>query len=149
MPHIYLRTRVKGRPSEIMARFDKSLFEALTPPGAGVKLLRFDGSETGDQVHIQMSFLFGLIKQDWHAHISDHGQDTQQVWFIDEGVKLPFFLKSWRHRHIAKVVDDTHSEIIDDIYFKSPFFLLDPLMYPIMWLQFAYRKPIYRRIFGA
>jgi ligand-binding SRPBCC domain-containing protein len=132
-----------------MQRFDKSLFEKLTPPGAGVKLLRFDGSKEGDQVHIQMSLLFGLIKQDWHAHIAEHGENEQEAWFVDEGVKLPFFLKYWRHRHVASSDGDEHSFIIDDIHYKSPFALLSWLIYPVMYLQFAWRKPIYRKVFGS
>ncbi|MFK7972332.1 MAG: hypothetical protein AB8F95_18320 [Bacteroidia bacterium] len=148
MPRILLKTRVKGDPASIMARFDKSLFESLSPPGAGVELIRFDGSKTGDQVHVRMSLLLGLIKQDWFAEITAHGEDENSSWFVDEGKKLPFFLKKWKHRHIAEAVDEKSSYIIDDIHFKSPFFLLDPFLYPVMWLQFAYRKPIYRKIFG-
>ncbi|MEZ4685197.1 MAG: hypothetical protein R3B47_03775 [Bacteroidia bacterium] len=67
------------------------MFEKLSPPGAGVELLRFDGSEEGDEVHIRMSLFFGLIKQDWFARIIEDGQNEQEAWFIDEGIRLPFF----------------------------------------------------------
>lgn len=146
---IYLKTKVNGKPSEIIKRFDKSLFEDLTPPGAGVELLRFDGSKKGDQVHIRMSLLLGLIKQDWFAEITEDGETKTRSWFIDEGTKLPFFLSSWKHQHIVESDGPDQSYIIDDIHFKSPLFILDPLLYPILWLQFAWRKPIYRKIFNA
>jgi ligand-binding SRPBCC domain-containing protein len=148
MPRIFLKTRVKGTPSEIMKRFDKSLFEKLSPPGAGVELLRFDGSEEGDEVHLRMSLLFGLIKQDWFARISEDGENEEEAWFIDEGIKLPFFLMYWRHRHLARTDGPEHSYIIDDIDYLSPTCWLGRLIYPIMYLQFAWRKPIYRKVFG-
>lgn len=148
MPKIFLKTRVQGRPADIMKRFDSSLFEKLSPPGAGVELLRFDGSKEGDQVQIRMSLLLGLIKQDWFAQITEDGSNEKEAWFVDEGVKLPFFLKQWRHRHVAQADGPEHSYIIDDIQYKSPFALLGWLLYPVMYLQFAYRKPIYRKVFN-
>ena len=148
MPRIYLKTLVQGKPSAIMARFDKSLFEHLTPPGAGVKLLRFDGSKKGDQVHIQMSLMLGLIKQNWFAQITEDGENESSSWFVDEGTKLPFFLSKWRHRHVAEAAGPDSSYIIDDIHFRAPLMILDPFLYPVMWLQFAWRRPVYRKIFG-
>jgi ligand-binding SRPBCC domain-containing protein len=59
---------------------------------------------------------------------------------------LPFFLKYWRHHH--RIVQDGQStRIIDDIHFRSPLLLFDFLLWPVLWLQFLYRKPIYRNVF--
>ena len=143
---IKIRTKVQGDYREVLSRFDRSLFEALTPPGASVKLLQFDGSHKNDRVHIQMKLL-GFIKQDWISVISEEGETDEKAWFIDEGVKLPFFLKRWKHQHIVEN-HGTNSVIVDDIRFQSPLFFLDPLLWPVLYLQFRYRKPIYGRIFG-
>ena len=40
------------------------------------------------------------------------------------------------------------TEIVDDITYKTPTWLTDYLLYPVMWLQFAARKPVYRRVFS-
>lgn len=145
---ITLETIVKGNYRTIMDRFDRALFEQLAPPGAGVELVRFDGSQTGDIVHIRLSLL-GVIKQDWISEIIAHGVDEEQAYFVDKGTKLPFFLAAWEHHHIVRAAGTSDSVLIDDIRFRTPFWLMDFLMYPILWAQFAYRKPIYRRIFGS
>ena len=90
-----IQTPVRGDYREVLARFDQTLFEQLTPPGAKVELLRFDGSETGDLVHIRL-FLPLMRPQDWISEIVDHGTDAQQAWFVDEGRTLPWFLNSWQ-----------------------------------------------------
>lgn len=145
--HIVIRTPVAGHYREVLARFDQDLFEALSPPGAGVELLRFDGSHPGDVVHIRMKLL-GLIAQDWVSHITEEDATDTAAWFVDEGQQLPFFLSEWRHRHVVEKVSETQSVIVDDIYFRSPARPLDYLLYPVLYAQFAYRRPIYRRIFG-
>jgi ligand-binding SRPBCC domain-containing protein len=129
-----------------MQRFDRHLFEQLTPPGIRVSLVRFDGSSRGDMVHLRLHLLPGL-SQDWTSRITDSGTDETAAWFVDEGEKLPFFLASWHHRHIAERSGD-HTLIVDDIQFTTPYWLTDYLLYPVLWLQFAWRGPVYRRIFG-
>lgn len=144
---LFLSTPVSGHHTSIMSRFDRSLFQQLTPPGAQVDLVRFDGSTTGDTVHLRLKMPF-MPAQDWISEIVEHGSTAQESWFVDQGTTLPWFLTYWRHRHVVKQSGD-HSEIIDDIEFQGPTWLPDVLMYPILWAQFAWRKPIYRQIFGA
>jgi ligand-binding SRPBCC domain-containing protein len=143
---IYLETPVAGTPPEIIRRFDQDLFETLAPPGTPVEIVRFEGSHTGDTVHIRLK-LAGFIKQDWISKITDDGSTPERAWFVDEGTQLPFFLSYWRHQHIVEARDG-HSVIIDDITYRGSFFLLTWLLYPALYLQFAWRKPIYRKIFG-
>ena len=142
-----IHTLVKGNYQAVMAQFDRDLFEKLSPPGAGVDLVRFDGSKKGDVVHIRLK-LFGFITQDWISDITDDGVTDEEAFFIDQGSTLPFFLTFWKHRHVVKIVGGDQSEIIDDIQFQTPWWIPGFLMYPIMWAQFAYRKPIYRKYFG-
>ena len=144
--NLLLKTPVQGDYTKLLARFDQDLFESLAPPGAQVELVRFDGSHKGDTVHIRLK-LFGFLKQDWISEIVDEGQDDQRAWFVDRGTQLPFFLGFWEHHHIVER-GDGHAVIVDDIRFKGPWWLPSFLLYPVLYLQFAYRKPIYRRVFG-
>lgn len=139
-----LVTHVSQPPQRVWQGFDERLFNKLAPPFPRAKLLRFDGSTTGDVVEVELQF--GLFKQRWQSLIVEHGQDSQAFWFVDEGKQLPFFLKSWRHRHVIEAAG-SGSNIVDDIEYRSPYFALDYMLWPAMWLQFAYRKPIYRREF--
>lgn len=143
---IYITTAVPQPYREVAQKFDQSLFEALSPPFPRARLLRYDGNRPGDEVHVRLHF--GFFRQTWHSLITDAGAPPGLVYFVDEGRKLPFFLRHWRHRHEIRQ-HGTGSLIVDDISFRSPFRLLDYLLYPLMYLQFAYRKPVYRRRFGG
>ena len=146
MMKINIRTKVKGNYREVMARFDRDLFEALTPPGASVELARFDGSKKGDVVHLKMKLL-GFIKDEWISEITKEGHTDRRAWFTDEGTRLPFFLTYWQHNHIV----ENHGEncvIFDQISFAGPWHVFDLFLYPVLYAQFAWRKPVYRRIFG-
>lgn len=142
---IRITTDVKKDYLAVAAGFNLDLFKALAPPFPKVTVQRFDGCITGHQVWIQLN-IFGF-KQQWNAKIVEHGQTDAQWYFIDEGTTLPFPLRYWRHRHIIQKTD-SGSIIIDDIEFRTPLKILDFLFYPLFWLQFAMRKPIYRKIFS-
>ena len=141
---ITISTLVNQGYRAVAQGFDRNLFEKLNPPFPPVKLLRFDGSKQGDIVALELNFL--LFSQTWESRIVEDGETAGEWYFVDEGVKLPFFLASWKHRHRV-VQTGTHSTIVDDITFKTPFLLMDYLFYPVMWLQFLYRKPVYKRVF--
>lgn len=144
---IRLSTAVSGEYRAVMEGFDRSLFEQLVPPGIRTELLRFDGSETGNEVHLRLHIPL-VAPQLWTSRITAHGSNEAEVFFIDEGEILPFFLSKWRHRHVV-ARSETGSIIIDDISFETPRWLPEWLLFPVLWLQFAYRKPIYRRVFAA
>lgn len=144
---IWIKTTVAADHMTVWEGFNRDLFEALKPPLLPLTLKRFDGSTTGDEVHLTLGK--GWLSQDWNARIIDHQIDSTECYFIDQGIKLPFFLRDWQHRHrIVKQIDG-QTAIIDDIDFRTPLRLLDYLMYPVMYLQFYARKPVYKRIFGA
>jgi ligand-binding SRPBCC domain-containing protein len=90
---------------------------------------------------------FILFKQDWISDIIDQNALESEIYFVDEGSKLPFFLSYWKHRH-RMIKDGKGTIIIDDITFKTPSILSDYLFYPLMYLQFLYRKPIYQKVFS-
>jgi ligand-binding SRPBCC domain-containing protein len=110
-----------------------------------VKLLRFDGSTKGDLVTLELNFIF--FKQKWTSEIVADLTDENEFYFIDKGIQLPFFLKKWTHKH--RILKDGERSIIrDEIDYEAPFGLLTWLLYPALFLQFTYRKPIYKKIFS-
>lgn len=141
---IKIGTKVAQDYLQVKAGFDESLFKKLSPPFPPVKLLRFDGSARGDIVSLELNFIF--FKQRWTSLITDDQTDEKEFYFIDEGTELPFFLRYWRHKHRI-IKEESGSLILDEISFKSPFLLMDYLLYPALFVQFLYRKPIYRKIF--
>ncbi|MEQ8517710.1 MAG: hypothetical protein RLN79_10495 [Cytophagales bacterium] len=142
---LYIKTTVKQPILKVWEGFDESLFVKLAPPFPSVKLLQFDGSKKGDRVGLELNFL--LFRQKWVSDIIDHNENEDQIFFIDKGVILPFFLKTWQHKHILKREGDG-TEIIDDIRYSTGTLLTDILMFPALYLQFLYRKPVYKKIFS-
>lgn len=143
--NINLSTFVSEDVPTVFSKFNADLFTDLAPPFPPVKLVRYDGEKTGDVVTIELNFL--LFKQQWVSTITEHYESVDHSYFIDEGTKLPFFLRKWKHIHTIKK-QDNHTVGNDNIYYETPFFLLNYLIYPFLLLQFLYRKPIYRRLFG-
>jgi len=143
---ILIATEVEENYKTVFARFDKDLFLALKPPLIQLNLTRFDGCHTGDKVEIILGILG--IKQNWNALIVDQQETDQEIYFVDEGTVIPPPIKHWRHRHGIEKISEDRTRIIDDIEFSTGLKLLDLLMYPVMYLQFWYRKPVYKRYFS-
>ena len=143
---INIKTTIAAPYLEVFRLFNRSLFEQLVPPGAKVELIQFDGSKKGDRVHLRL-FLPLVKPQDWISVITYDEINNKEAIFIDEGEKLPFFLAKWKHRHIVRNVDENTAEIIDAIEFSSPYKLTDVLLYPLLYVQFLWRKPIYKKFF--
>ena len=142
---IKISTKVNSDLKTVIRGFDQKLFLSLNPPFPPVKLLRFDGCKKGDQVTLELNFL--LFKQTWISKIVDDRLEENQWYFVDEGKKLPFFLKTWTHKHLVNRIDE-QALIIDQIQYSTGTILSDLLMYPVLLLQFLYRKPVYKRVFS-
>lgn len=143
--NITLKTPVKGNYIKIIKAFDKDLFEALKPPVGEMEILKFDGSEKGDQVHIRF---IKPIKAEWISDIIENEITDKKAWFIDVGTTLPWPLASWNHKHIVEKIDEENSIIIDDMTFTGRNILLTLLLYPGIFLGFYPRKKIYKRYFN-
>ena len=143
---VLLRTAVARPPAEVMAGFTRALFVALAPPFPRLRLLRFDGCRTGDRVEIELDTLVKRLP--WTSLIVDNGQlEDGTLFFVDEGQTLPPPLRYWRHRHLIQPGPNGGSIIVDNLEYRTASPVLDALLYPAMWAQFAWRKPIYRRWF--
>lgn len=146
MKLIEISTEVKNSIQNIKNGFNKSLFKKLTPPGVKVDLLRFDGCSQGDEVHLSISNL--LMKEaKWISLISEEVQTSEMWKFVDVGKVLPWPLKTWEHHHIVKMVNDK-VYIVDQIQYSCGNSILEVLFYLPLYLQFYYRKPIYRKEFN-
>lgn len=139
-----ISTTVNQSWLQVTEGFTEKLFLSLNPPFPPVKLLQFDGCHKGDVVSLELNFL--LFKQTWESLITSDDTGNEHFQFVDEGVKLPFFLKRWKHRHrIEKSREGT--AIIDAIDYSTGTWLTDLLFWPVLYGQFAYRIPIYKRFF--
>ncbi|WP_201985918.1 SRPBCC family protein [Hymenobacter rubidus] len=145
--HVILRTAVAQPPAQVMAGFSRELFLALAPPFPKLRLRRFDGCRTGDQVEIELDTV--AKKLPWTSLITDDGVLLDGThYFVDEGQVLPPPLRYWQHRHLIEPGPAGGSVIVDNLEYRTASRLLDALIYPAMWAQFAWRRPIYRRWFG-
>lgn len=142
--HIVISTHVAQDYTTVFNQFDAKLFEALQPPFPPAEVLRFDGSEVGNEVHVKL--FTGFKKELWISRITERRLAEEEHVFTDKGILLPSFLTYWEHKHRVRK-EQTGSTIIDDITlaFASP--LLYPIFYPAVYMQFALRRPIYRKYF--
>jgi ligand-binding SRPBCC domain-containing protein len=142
---ITIETAVNQSVNDVWSQFDDKLLLKLSPPFPPVKLISF-GQKVGEKVTFELNFF--ILRQLWVSKITESEVLTDESFFVDEGVQLPFFLKYWKHKHrIVKDNATSGSTIIDEIEFRTPTVLTDYIFYPILYLQFLYRKPIYQRIF--
>ena len=142
--NLILKTKVKGNYKNVMAAFDRNLFEALKPPFGEMEIVDFTGSQKGDKVHIKFH---SPIKAEWISDIVEDGVTDERAWFVDVGTKLPWPLATWTHRHIVEKIDDENSTIIDDITFTGSNFILSSFLFPAIFLGFYPRKKIYQDYF--
>jgi ligand-binding SRPBCC domain-containing protein len=141
---IKIKTKVNQDYRKVFPQFGLKLFMALKPPFLPVILDRFDGSKKHDQVHMTINLIFK--KEKWITVIIDEGEKENELYFIDVGKVLPFFLTKWIHKHRI-IKNGNGSIIIDDIFFKTPNPVLGIFFYIIFLIQFFYRKPVYKKYF--
>lgn len=147
-----IHTTVEKPYDEVFAGFTFDLFKKLTPTNPPVKILRFDGSQEGDEVHIEMTVPVLKRTEMWISRIVRSGKVegnstySDEYFFIDEGVQLPFFLTFWRHTHRIIRAADGGTVIVDDIEYRTPFWLI-PFVVPAISAQFHARQPLYKEYF--
>lgn len=141
---IKISTKVEQDLTNVKEGFNERLFITLSPAYPKIELYRYDGCERGDIVALSLNF--GIAKQEWVSEIIEQTSSDGLFEFTDVGIKLPFFIKEWKHRHIIKQLD-SGSMIIDYIEYSTPFLALNYIMFPLFYFQFLYRKPIYRKWF--
>lgn len=139
--NITLKSAVVGDLHTIYSGFDQHLFRYLLPPGA--KLIAFGGSKKGDIVHLKLP-----IAGEWISEITEDETSADVCYFIDEGKKLPFPIKKWRHIH--RLYRSENKTIIEDnMTYSTGNLLLDVFFYPVLLLSFLPRIWQYKSYFKS
>ena len=143
--NIQVRTYLKTESTleQVFSLFNKDMFYYLTKK-APVKPVRYDGDEIGDEIHLDMLFPW---KDKWISVITEREIGDQESYFVDEGKKLPFGIKSWKHKHIVRKAEGG-IEIVDDITFSAGNKVLDIFWYISFLPQFLARRPQYKTFIG-
>jgi len=144
MPKFTVSCQVTGSMPYVWSIFDKDLLAKLAPPFPIARVIRFDGCKAHDQVIIELDFL--IYKTRWTSEITSYIGDATSHVFVDEGIIVPFGIKTWRHEHRIEVNNKTQSVIIDKIHFQTRYILLDWLLFPLIWGMIAYRIPLYKKL---
>lgn len=143
MPSFRIETKVNASMPFVWSKFDEALLKNLSPPFPKVKILQFEGCETGNKVALQIDLI--IIKPLWSTIITDHQKSESEIFFIDEGIKVPFGIKFWKHTHKIISNGPQNCTIQDFVAFKSIHFILDLFLFPFLWGMIFYRKPFYRK----
>ncbi len=133
-----------GTKEAVLAGFTNTLFLRLAPPFPKLKLLRYDGCDRGNEIHIQLNFF--LYKSIWVSIVTENGTTANEFYFIDEGSIFPAPIKSWKHRHTIRQIG-VLVEIEDNVTYSCGSKGLDILLYIPFCLLMLYRKPIYKNFF--
>ena len=141
---ILIETPIAKNFLEVFSLFNVKLFKALKPPLTDIDVIRFDGCAVGDEVHLQVKLLY-LIKQNWKNKITSAHQNDHEASFTDEGLVIPTPMRSWKHVHTVRKVDDDHCVVVDDIDYTCGSEILDRMLYPVLWSMFKARGPVYIR----
>ena len=144
---IVIQTLVEQDYKTVFQGFNRELFLSLRPPLMGLELKRFDGCKKGDTASMELR-PFYILRQAWTSLITDSGEESNGYFFVDESQTpdLPAPLKTWKHRHRVLQMPENACLISDEIEYTAVFGL-NWLMYPVLWLMFAWRKPIYKKYF--
>lgn len=137
--NITLTSNVNLDHKSVFNGFDSKLFTYLLPPGT--ELIQFGGSDKGDVVHLKLP-----LAGEWVSLITENQESEKGYYFIDEGKKLPFPLKKWKHRHTIEAYNGG-TRIIDDMTFSSGSYLFDLVLYPVLYLSFYPRTWQYKNYF--
>lgn len=140
MKKFSITTKVTAPLPEVWKNFDRNLLERLRPFFPKTRILCFEEK----LVSLELDFI--LLKQRWESRITERSEEAEMCYFVDEGVKLPFFLRYWHHKHLLKAIEND-TLIVDEITYEAPRAWLDGFLFPLLYLQFWMRKPVYRQYF--
>ena len=141
---ILLKSKVNKPFRQVADGFNEKLFRHLMPPFGLARLVRYDGQNPGDIVHIRFALPFF---NEFKVVIRDVYTSPKEYRFVDRGLVMPFGIKFWQHAHRVVALKEDKSAVIDHIEFKTAWWILDFLLYPILLLSFLPRTWQYPRYF--
>lgn len=144
MKRIVLYSKVNARYEKVAGDFGEDLFTFLLPPRFVASLVAYEGSAPGSRVHIRFKL---PLPSEWISIIKSEDKTEDRYVFVDEGEKLPFPLKKWKHIHSVVKRGENTTEIIDNMNFSTGSGFLDFLIYPFLYLAFYPRKKQYKKYF--
>jgi ligand-binding SRPBCC domain-containing protein len=95
----------------------------------------------GAKVHLRLNFL--LLNFYWKGTISE---TVDGVYFIDEGERLPWPIRSWQHVHTFKALSHNQTQMIDRISVSS--FLPSRIMTIGLTMMFSNREKYLHHYFN-
>jgi ligand-binding SRPBCC domain-containing protein len=98
-----ISTPIQAPISHVKELFTADLLLRLSPPFPRVSLQRFDGCKKDDNVILEINLVF--TKVTWSSLITEDKLTANEWFFIDEGVKMPFGLHYWQHKHRVKKIN--------------------------------------------
>ncbi len=112
--------------------------ELITPKQMDLKIIYTSNRLITNQQDAVIEGKIGFMKRKWHSKVTF----IKKYEYMDEMLKGPF--KKWKHIHMFKEMDKTHTEIIDKIEFELPYGILGKLLggyaYNNLIKVFEYRK---------
>ena len=138
-----ISTSIQAPISHVKELFTANLLMRLSPPFPRVTLQRFDGCKKDDNVILEINLVF--TKVTWSSLITEDKLTADEWFFIDQGVKMPFGLNYWQHKHRVKKINEESCEIIDEISFDTRNEFLNYLLFQFLWGMICYRKPLYQK----
>jgi hypothetical protein len=133
---IVLKSRVRKDFSIVADGFNEALFRFLLPPFGLASLVRYDGQKPGDIVHIRFR---PPLFNDFKVVIRDVWTGPREYRFVDRGLTMPFRMKFWQHTHRVVSLGEHQTALVDMIEYQTPWWLLDLLIYPLLFLFFLPR----------
>lgn len=142
-----INTHLKAEFGKVITTFDQNLFIYLSPAFPSIRVITFEGCSQGDKISLQLDFW--LFKSTWDGIITETSATPDKWFFIDQGIRLPFPLKKWQHKHLVTKIN--HQEVIlsDIIDYSTGTLFMDIIAFPFLYLMFFARRPKYRKYFSS
>jgi ligand-binding SRPBCC domain-containing protein len=140
---IVLMTKVDADLEQVKELLNRELLEAMNPPWMKSEIDRFDGLSKGDEFHLRIGI--APLEQKWLGRIVDRRESATEFTYTDVGILLPLPLKKWRHHHRFLRRPEGGTLIRDEIEYSTGRLALDAAIYPVLYGQFAWRQPVYKK----
>lgn len=129
-------------PREAYSVFTDQLLTTLSPPFAKPVTRLYEGNRPGHRLHFILHTPLGA--KTWTGKVTEEQVSEAEIYFIDEGAEMPFGLTYWRHKHrLIKTNEGTR--IRDEVQFETKNSFLAFFLFPVLWFQLLYRKPMYEK----
>jgi len=110
----YYKTEIAKPKSEVWSFFQTNKNLAAITAFPKINILGDVDVFEGASVHLQLDFF--VIKLHWQGKIT---KVVHEAYFIDEGERLPFPFKSWKHVHAFKKISDNETKMIDRVEYEA------------------------------